>query len=573
MKKIFIIFILLFSQFLLWNNIFGAQVPVEKVFTDIDKNYKYYNELQTLYDIWMIFPDENWKLNPKKLLNRDEFVGISMEVSCKRCISPNTDFSLLKEHSKTQTFYDVSRNNKYFYCIAESDKLWYVKWYSSWFQCEWKEKRENERPFCIDNKITLDEALAVILRNSGIFTIEDNKKVIKQIYDWKITKNLSDDVSPKNNKWQVYTFYWYLQNALNFELKEVYKNWEEKIYKLLEKTNNKIYPYKHISKEEFIRIAYIALKSNSCTQDEEIDLATSIQVLNKKCEKWKKCDNKTFDPNEDTFDFTSSVLWICEKWIEDKNYKWTFFNIDDWTEVIKEWKYVDDYKFLTKWKWRVLLELKDNCWNKWKAYSTIFIKDKDKDKDKDKWLNVQVEADPMIWNVELNVHFNWIVSWWDWNYTYEWYFKDGTRWSWKTPNHTFKNPWTYVVTLIITDSDWNSWEATVVIKVLDFDSCDIDADWDWIMDCDDILPKIPGDEENDWAPKFNIPNLDNISLNECLQKWYSSFIIWNSICNSCPCSAKLDFFATIRKCDLVFPAITSIDSKNIFSRWNPYKIQ
>jgi hypothetical protein len=45
-----------------------------------------------------------------------------MEVTCKKCISPNTDFDLIKTHQNTKTFYDVNKNNKYFYCIAESDK-------------------------------------------------------------------------------------------------------------------------------------------------------------------------------------------------------------------------------------------------------------------------------------------------------------------------------------------------------------------------------------------------------------------------------------------------------------------
>jgi hypothetical protein len=58
-----------------------------------------------------------------------------------------------------------------------------------------------------------------------------------------------------------------------------------------------------------------------------------------------------------------------------------------------------------------------------------------------------------------------------------------------------------------------------------------------------------------------------------LQKWYDSFIIWNSICNSCPCNFKLDFIAILRKCDLVFPAITSPDWKKIYWKWDVYKIQ
>ena len=594
-KKIFIFLLLIISQFILWNSVFSASIPVEKVFLDIDKNYKFYNELQTLYDRWMIYPDANWKFNPKKLLNRDEFVWISMEVTCKRCISPNTDFRLLKEHSKTQTFFDVSKNNKNFYCIAESDKLWYVKWYDEWYKCEWKEKIDWKRPFCVDNKITLDEALAVLLRNSGIFTIEDNKKVLEQIYSWEIIEDLAEDVSVKNYLWQVYTFYWYIKKALEFQLKEVDKDWNEKIYKLLEKQNNKIYPFKHISKEEFLRIAYIALKSNSCIEDKDIDLSIKIKIFNKECSEWSKCENIIFDPLEDTFDLDWIIWGVCEKWIDNKNYNWTFYNIDNWDEVYKKGKYIDNYKFLSEGKWRIILKVKDNCGNKAEAYSTIFIKVED-----NKWLNVQIEADPMIWNVQLNVQFEGIVSWWVWEYKYEWNFKDWNRWVIKRPKNIFKTPWIYEVVLLVTDEDWNTWEASVVIKVLDFDSCTIDADGDWIMDCDDKCPTVKWDIKNNGCPILeekcwnncscsnwyectnNNPKVcqsewvcipKKITLNNCLEKGFNSFIYGNSACNICPCDYSLDFISTIRRCDLVFPAITSPDSKNIYSRWKIYKIK
>jgi len=548
-KKIFIFLILIISQFILWNSVFSASIPVEKVFIDIDKNYKFYNELQTLYDRWMIFPDTNWRFNPKKLLNRDEFVWISMEVTCKRCISPNTDFRLLKEHSKTQTFFDVSKDNKNFYCIAESDRLWYVKWYDEWYKCEWKQAVKWERPFCVDNKITLDEALAVILRNSGIFSVEDNKNVLSKIYSWEITENLAEDVFAKNTLWQVYTFYGYLKKALDFQIKKVDKDWKEKIYKLLEKKNNKIYPYKNISKEDFLKIAYIALETNSCIKKEN-DFAVNIQVI-------KKSDN--------LFDLKSIIYWECSKWI--KKYDWTFFNINNWDEIKKEWKNIEDYKFLSNWKWRILLEVEDNCWKKASSYSTIYISQKEK-----KWLNVQIDANPMIWNVELNVQFDGIITWWTWIYKYEWNFNDGTTWIWKRPKNIFKNPGTYEVVLLVTDSIWNSWEASVIIKVLDFDSCTIDADNDWIVDCEDSCPTVKWTIENNWCPIFEKEET-HISLNMCLEKGYNSFIYGNSVCNTCPCNYNLDFISTIRKCDLVFPAITSPDSKNIYSRWKIYKIK
>jgi len=50
-----------------------------------------------------------------------------MEVTCRKCISPNTNFNLIKNYSTATTFYDVAKTNKYFYCIAEADDKGYVK--------------------------------------------------------------------------------------------------------------------------------------------------------------------------------------------------------------------------------------------------------------------------------------------------------------------------------------------------------------------------------------------------------------------------------------------------------------
>jgi hypothetical protein len=55
-KIILTLFILLFS-FLSLNSVIAFSIPVENVFSDIDADYKYLNELQTLYDKGMISPD------------------------------------------------------------------------------------------------------------------------------------------------------------------------------------------------------------------------------------------------------------------------------------------------------------------------------------------------------------------------------------------------------------------------------------------------------------------------------------------------------------------------------------
>jgi hypothetical protein len=74
LKKISIVFSIVCLSFFLRLPAFAFTIPVENVFSDIDTSYKYYHELQTLFDKGMIFPDGDGKLNPSKLLPRDEFV-------------------------------------------------------------------------------------------------------------------------------------------------------------------------------------------------------------------------------------------------------------------------------------------------------------------------------------------------------------------------------------------------------------------------------------------------------------------------------------------------------------------
>ncbi len=62
MKKIFFL-LSVFSLFIFSFQAFAAQ-KIEDVFTDIKKDYIYYNELQSLYDKWVITPDLDGKFNP-----------------------------------------------------------------------------------------------------------------------------------------------------------------------------------------------------------------------------------------------------------------------------------------------------------------------------------------------------------------------------------------------------------------------------------------------------------------------------------------------------------------------------
>ena len=466
MIKHFLLFLVFFCSWFLSNISHWANV--EDVFSDISKDYIYYNELQTLYDKWMISSDSSWKFNPQRLLNRDEFVWISMEVTCKKCISPSTDFWLIQEYSTALTFYDVAKTNKYFYCIAEADDKWYVKWYDKWYTCENGDFDDERRPFCVDNKITLEEALAVVLRNSGIFTVEQNRTVIEQINAWNITEDLADDISPIGPNWIAYTFYWYFKEALEFELLEYDEKWEQKIYKLLELTNNKARPGQSISKEDFLIIAYIALKANSCVEEEYNELAVNIDIFDKTCSIGQvNCEKTKFPFWEETFDFSADVDWVCNLWVDDESgYTWKFYNIGTWNEVIKKGKYLDNYNFLEAWKWRVSLFVVDECGNIGEVYLTNIVQWDIVEDDWETSLWIQIEASPLRADISEQRNFRCIVDWWSSN-DCSWDFWDWTSSNWINASHKYTKPWSYLVTATTTDSNWNTSTSTIIIVVTD----------------------------------------------------------------------------------------------------------
>lgn len=139
---------------------------MEEVFSDIDTSYIYYNELQELYDRGMILPSQDGKFHPNEYLNRDEFVGISMEVICEKCIAPNTDIDFIQKFQNTEKYFDVPNTNPYFYCIAEADERNFVRGYDLGQSCQNGTSQIGKRPFCPLNRINLEEAVAVLLRNS-----------------------------------------------------------------------------------------------------------------------------------------------------------------------------------------------------------------------------------------------------------------------------------------------------------------------------------------------------------------------------------------------------------------------
>ncbi|USN58360.1 MAG: hypothetical protein H6767_08945 [Candidatus Peribacteria bacterium] len=155
----------------------------------------------------------------------------------------------------------------------------------------------------MNNKITLEEAIAVILRNSGIFSIADNQAVMNDILAGRITENIAEDVAPKNLDGSPYTFYGYLREALTYTLREVTPSGEEKVYQLLELKDGKIRPKKQVTKEEFLRIAYIALKANSCIEVSKNSLSLDFHIFDASCSEGSNCSESPLTSDQKIYDF------------------------------------------------------------------------------------------------------------------------------------------------------------------------------------------------------------------------------------------------------------------------------
>ena len=585
-KKIFATFLFLTFSFFLNPWSFADSIPVENVFVDIDTDYKYYKELQTLYDKGMIFPDSEWKFAPYDLLNRDQFVGIASEVSCKKCIQPNTDIEFLSKYT-LEPFFDIPDSNKYFYCISDAKENSFVNGYDANFTCDDGTFQAWEKPFCANNTIILEEALAVILRMSWILSNQEADAIRQDIADGNITADLADDVSPKNLDGSVYSFYPDFMKALEYELIEYDIDGNQIVYHLIEKVDNKLRPKKSVTKEEFLRIAYVALKANSCIERQDNNLALKMNILDRVCTSGEEnCDLSNLKDPNNIYDLAPEVWVVCDQGIRNPDgYIWRFYNLDSGIEIKKYWEFIDNHEFLSDGKRKVFLRVIDNCGNTSEVHNTIII-----------WgsnLKVSLRADPITGNGPLNVDFTWVASFVTTPYNYNWFFGDTKKWFGRIISNIYADPWFYEALLSVKDSDDNTWDATAIIQVLE-NQCDQDSDSDGWNDCVDLCPVIEGVAENSGCPILEVKCENNDECREGYSCEKESLWVWvclpialdtsclydggsvlfgNAIINSCPSNIFLDFKSSLRKCDKVFPAIVSPDSSSIYSKGNLFEIK
>lgn len=506
-------------------------------FTDVKPWDELYNDLSTLYKNHVIKDTDDNMFHPDKLIPRDEFISIVIWIWCRECINPSTE-DFIKYDSIP--FLDVPKLNPYFYCVSIWKDEWITQWYllndKQEYTCQNKQTYK-EIPFCPANNITRIEAVTVLLRSAKIWNDELNSRTSK----WS-------DIADVDDKW-----YWFA------------KKWVE-IGILKKDESNKIYPNEYINRREFVHMAVKIFWMNFCElKSSKNTISWDIKIYDKNnptsCGAvWE--ESNLDNQEESIYDIT----WYTEsEW--DFDYSWELRNTTTGEIRNTTGKCLNDYNLINNGKWIIKLVIKDKkSTRSVTAYSQITV---NKTQEKGK-LRVNINADPIIWEAPLPVKLTSIVTWAEWKVEYFWDLWDTNYSDEVNPSHIFETKWVYTVSLKVIDSKWNTGIAQLAIEVLE----NIDTDKDGIRDKNDKCPKVTWPSDNWWCPILQsykkVSTIPNFCIsNKIKNDWWIEGLL---MCNSCPCDYSVDFLASIRNCDILFPAITSTNKKSIYSRGSVYQV-
>lgn len=274
LKKIFLASFLIITP--------SIALASELPFTDVTPQSSYFSDLKHMYDAGVLSDTPDHLFHPDALLPRDEFVGITVGVSCHKCITPSVDDIL---HYITNPFADILKQNRYFYCISYAREKEIVRGYtldaSSKAQCQ-DGKSFSEVPFCPSNSITRIEAAAVLLRQAGLWSESLNSAAFEK-------KMTFQDVDPY--------WYGYAQKAVESKL-------------IAPDNNGKLSPNEYITRKEFVMMASKIFTINMCSlkntnNNTASDFASVIKIFDKERTPTSSSDKVTVFPNdtETIYDF------------------------------------------------------------------------------------------------------------------------------------------------------------------------------------------------------------------------------------------------------------------------------
>ncbi len=290
-----------------------------------------------------------------------------------------------------------------------------------------------------------------------------------------------------------------------------------------------------------------------------------------------------------SYDFSAEII----------SWEWPFEYLWDFGDGNTSTQKNPNHTFEFNWEYWVELHVIDKFWNIKKQFTTIIISSQ-----QDNDFNINISANPSSWNAPLVTDFSSIIIWnQNEQYQYSWDFGDGNTQNGKNVTHTFYNNWSYIVTLLVTNSANKTVEKTMIITVLNQKEIDeigndnipvSDSDNDGVNDDEDRCIDLPWDPKNKWCPIFDIscesdsdcPNSSKCASNLQWEKTCIAIekqvvcndsnqgtIQGNVVCTTCPCQNTLNFKAQLRACDVIFPAIVSPDGKDIYSKWKYFQVQ
>lgn len=267
--------ILFFALILIPSLVSAAPMP----FTDVPTDAPWYHDLERMYNAGVIGDTADHLFRPDGLLPRDEFVGIVVGVTCRKCIYPSAA-DIIKYQS--DPFVDITKRNLYFYCISYAKEQNIVRGYvlndAGKVSCQ-NGQEYSETPFCPVNNITRIEAAAVLLRQAGLW----NETLNSSSFTRSMTIADIDE-------------YWYGYGKKAVEVGLIKKD-----------TNNKVAPQEYITRREFVTMASKIFQMNMCTlaPNTGYDFASTIRIFDKEKSQCLKTTPETTFPvqTETTYDF------------------------------------------------------------------------------------------------------------------------------------------------------------------------------------------------------------------------------------------------------------------------------
>lgn len=257
-------------------------------------------------------------------------MGVTIGVSCKKCISPSIEDIF---HYTTSPFLDLLKQNKYYYCISYAQEKSIVQGYSldatGKTQCQ-DGKVYSSAPFCPANNITRIEAVAVLLRQAGLWN-----------------ESLNNSSYAKNMTFSDVDAYWYgyAQKAVEAGL-------------IVPDNSGKLSPNEYITRKEFVTMASKIFTINMCSLKDMnssiSDFASDIKIFDKEHTPTSSSVNVTTFPNrsETMYDFSADRAGDIQLPFSSD---WTFTNTTTGEQKSMTGEYLDNFELGSAGLWVVKL--------------------------------------------------------------------------------------------------------------------------------------------------------------------------------------------------------------------------